>query len=250
MITRDWLSFGNRKYRKKYGTSLLTFGLPAYKSRSGFMVCPGAKDCIAGCYARQGFYMMSPSRKLQEARLKLTQDTRFVEIISAEIQRRKPKYIRIHDAGDFYSVRYLHHWISIALMNPQVFFFTYSKMLPVIKVAGSLPDNLKIVFSEGGKFDHMINREQDQFSRIFKTVRELRSAGFVNASHEDMKPIKAGVKKLGLVYHGITTRVFSTGGCDAKGSGVQLSNGVRQVQGGKGFRPATAAVVPSVSMRV
>lgn len=211
MKQRDWLTYGNRKYRKKYGSSLLTFGLPAYKSQNGFTVCPGAKDCIKGCYARQGFYVMSPSRKLQEARLRLTQDVSFVDIISAEIQRRKPKYVRVHDAGDFYSVRYLHHWISIALLNPEVFFFSYSKMIPVIKVAGGLPDNFKVVFSEGGKWDDQIDREQDQFSRIFKTVKELRASGFVNASHEDMKPIKAGVKKLGLVYHGISTRVFNTG---------------------------------------
>ena len=198
MKQRNWLTFGNKKYRKKYGSSLLTFGLPAYRSQSGFTVCPGAKDCIAGCYARQGFYMMSPSRKLQEARLKLTQDPNFSIIIIAELQRRQPKYVRIHDAGDFYSVGYLWQWVTIACAFPDIFFFTYSKMVPIVKAAKGLPDNLKIVLSEGGKWDDQIDRKQDQFSRIFKSVKELRASGFVNASHEDMKPIKAGVKKLGL----------------------------------------------------
>ncbi len=248
---KNWLSHGNRKYRKKYGRKLLTFGLPAYKSKDGFVTCPGAKECIKGCYARQGFYLWSPVTKAQEARLKLTRRHDFMEIITAEIQRRKPKYVRIHDAGDFYSVRYLNYWIGIALQNPEVFFFTYTKMIPLVRIAGFIPPNFRIVFSEGGVWDNMIT-EHDQTARVFKSIKDLNAAGFVNASHEDMKPIRAGVRKLGLVYHGISSRVFNTGGCHAEKestAGVRLPNRVRKTRGVKGSedgRRPTAVPVPSV----
>jgi hypothetical protein len=218
-MLKDYFGCGNKKYAK-YGRKLLTFGIPAHRSQYGLITCPGAGKCRIGCYAEQGWYRSSRVHEVQEARLKLARSSgeSFVITLNNEIQRRKPKFVRIHDSGDFFDVDYLDRWIRICGLNPTVTFFTYSKMVPMIIARNNapptqkppMPDNLFIVLSEGGIWDHMIDQERDLFARVFKNARELRRAGFVNANKDDLALILKGKKKLGLVYHGYGNRRFDT----------------------------------------
>ncbi|HEB27009.1 MAG TPA: hypothetical protein ENI05_04435 [Porticoccus sp.] len=217
-MRKDFFSTGNKKY-KHYGRKLLTFGLPAHRSRSGLFTCPGAGKCIIGCYAQQGWYRSSRVRDVQEERLKLARSgEKMVDTLHAELCRRKPKFVRIHDSGDFFDSEYLERWIKLALMHPEMTFFTYSKMVPMIMARTNapsnlwhpMPPNLYIVLSEGGIWDHLINQDQDLFARVFKNNNQLRRAGFVNGGTDDLKLILKGHKKIGLVYHGYNNRRFDT----------------------------------------
>lgn len=213
----NYMSEANRKYQKHYNRrKFLMFGLPAHKSASGLITCPGAGKCLIGCYAQQGWYRSWKVKRLQERRLRLTfKGEKFVQAINQEIQRRKPKVVRIHDSGDFYDISYLERWVRICFMNPAVTFFTYSKMAPIIKAAqktGPMPSNLFIVLSEGGIWDKLINQATDLFACVFSNIRDLRQAGFVNGNDNDLALILKGHKKIGLVYHGYNCKKFSTGG--------------------------------------
>ncbi len=191
---------------------ILAFGIPAYRSESGKLTCPGASECLAGCYARQGFYVMPSVKKAQEARLKLTGHQDFPMVMSLEIQRRKPKIVRIHDSGDFYSMSYYRKWRDIAAMNPKVTFYAYTKMVGMFKTLAcpTPPANLKIVFSFGGKWDSLIDRESDAHSVVFGSLKELRSAGYKNCTVRDLT-YRSDVQKVGLVYHGFGSKAFTAG---------------------------------------
>lgn len=198
----------NAKLRKD---GILAFGIPAYKAESGRITCPGALDCIKGCYARQGFYVMENVKRAQRERLELTLSENFIGVMNAEIARRKPKIVRIHDSGDFYSIQYLRKWIHIARANRGTHFYGYTKMVPYFKgVALNLPSNLKITFSYGGKYDFMIDRERDAHSVVFNSLKELRAAKYTNCTERD-HTWKPSVRKIGLVYHGFASKAFEAG---------------------------------------
>ncbi len=190
---------------------ILAFGIPAYKAESGKLTCPGALDCIKGCYARQGFYVMPNVKTAQHERLKMTMGEDFTGTMIAEIERRKPKIVRIHDSGDFYSMAYFRKWLYIARSCRGVNFYAYTKMVPMFKgVAWNMPSNLKLVYSYGGKYDFMIDREVDAHSVIFNSKKELKAAGYVDCSVRDLT-YRPEVKKVGLVYHGFASKAFEAG---------------------------------------
>jgi hypothetical protein len=191
---------------------ILAFGIPAYRAESGKLTCPAAKDCLKGCYAKQGFYVMPNVRRAQEARLALAMSEDFIATMNAEITRRKPKIVRIHDSGDFFSLVYLRKWCHIARANKGTQFYAYTKMVAMFKhpMCPELPANLKIVFSYGGKYDAMIDREKDAHSVIFDSVEALNAAGYVDCHERDFT-YKPEVKKVGLVYHGFNSKAFTAG---------------------------------------
>lgn len=49
------------------------------------------------------------------------------EAMIEEIKRVKPKVVRIHVAGDFYSVEYTMQWIQVVRACPEVTFFAYTR---------------------------------------------------------------------------------------------------------------------------
>lgn len=212
---RNWFSSGkNNRKHKKYGSKLLTFGLPALKSKTGITTCPGAGTCVRGCYAQQGHYVMPHVKQTQERRLALTLKPNFREIISQELTRRHPKYVRLHDSGDFYTPCYLGEWLWIIDQHPEILFFAYTKMVLYFlsSLGGGLPENFKVAFSEGGRWDRLIDRKRHKFARVFDSKKKLLKAGFVNASKDDLPAILGRNNKIGLVYHGWKSRKFTTGG--------------------------------------
>ena len=122
------------------------------------------------------------------------------------IQKKKVDILRLHDSGDFYSINYLNKWIQIANDNKEVIFYAYTKSIPFFKRTKEmdtnflLPKNLKIIFSEGSKKDNLINTNKDRHSRIFKDIKSLLSAGYINASDNDLNAITDN-KKVGLLLH-------------------------------------------------
>lgn len=184
-------------------SGISTWGIPAFKSASGKLTCPGAKDCVKGCYARQGFYVMPNVRKAQEERLALSESPEFVQTIVDEIKRRGIKRLRIHDSGDFYSLTYLRRWFEIAKACPETHFYAYTKMVAMFKahVCPQVPPNFTVIFSYGGKWDHFINQTQDRHSRVFTTLSDLKKAGYSDAHDDDTKALVAN-HRVGLVYHG------------------------------------------------
>jgi hypothetical protein len=62
----------------------------------------------------------------------------------------------------------------------------------------AIPDNFRVTYSFGGKFDSQIDGPN---ARIFATLDERIAAGYVDGNESDM-PAILGEHNIGLVYHG------------------------------------------------
>lgn len=70
----------------------------------------------------------------------------FVIRMNQELQKKKPKIVRIHVSGDFYSQAYVDKVFEIARLNPGIQFYTYTKALEFDY--SKRPSNLKILVSD------------------------------------------------------------------------------------------------------
>ena len=191
-----------KKTSKVLGLKVFNFGIPAYKSITGKLTCPMADECIKFCYARKSAYTWSNVKPAFERRYELTKTSDFIVEMNAEIQKRKPQYVRVHDSGDYYSREYLQKWIEIAKANPDVRFYSYTNMVELLKEI-TLPENYDIIYSMSGKQKHMINTEVDRHARIFSNSIELLKFGYIDTSEIDLYATKWFNKtnKVGLIIH-------------------------------------------------
>ena len=187
----------NRKM-KQSSARVFNFTLPALTT------CPMAGACARGCYARQGAYIFSNVKPKHERNYEASQTDEFVSRMIQEVRQSRATHIRIHDSGDFYNREYMNKWFSIIEAMPDVKFYAYTKMVEMFKHAHK-PRNLGIIYSFGGKQDHLIDVRVDRHSQVFKHVDDLINAGYVDASHDDMLALTPN-HRVGLVYHGAKSK--------------------------------------------
>lgn len=100
------------------------FNIQASKQTCG-RICPG-------CYAHKE-QVRFPTTVLgaRESRFAESKLPTFASKINAELAnlRTKPKYFRVHASGEFYSQEYIAAWEQIALANPNIIFYAYTKRL-------------------------------------------------------------------------------------------------------------------------
>lgn len=190
-----------KKTSKENKAKILNFSIPAYKTKSGKSTCPFAGGCQKYCYAQKGNYTRFPIvQELMEKKYLLSKQNNFVNLMNEEITKKKPTHVRIHDSGDFYSPLYLQKWIDITTDNKNIIFYAYTKSIKFFVEGFTVPTNLKIIFSEGSKTDNLINVNKHRHARIFKTSEELKAAGYIDASSNDLQAITDN-KKVGLIFH-------------------------------------------------
>ncbi len=191
-----------KKTSKELGLRVFNFGIPAYKSASGKLTCPMADSCVKFCYAKKGAYIWSNVKPAFEKRYQLSKTDMFVDAMNAEIRKKKPDYVRVHDSGDYYSRAYLKKWIDIANSNPNVRFYSYTNMIDMM-LKTSLPSNYDIIFSDSGKQKHLIDERKHRHTKIFKSNDDLNSAGYTDASSIDLHATRwfNNTVKVGLVFH-------------------------------------------------
>lgn len=200
----------NTKMKKSSdaGYKVYNWTIPAFRTNNGFKTCPNAGVCAVGCYAQQGAYRFSSVSAAHHRNLDLAESDNFVRLMIQDIEAkiRKPDarvFIRIHDSGDFYSDEYTKKWLQIInhfLSTYRVFFYAYTKEVARFK-SMDIPENFRVIYSFGGKQDHLIDPNTDRHARVFETTSELKAAGYINASNNDLRAIGVA-KKIGLVYHG------------------------------------------------
>ena len=191
-----------KKTSKELKLRVFNFGIPAYKSASGKLTCPMADECVKFCYAKKGAYIWSNVKPAFEKRYQLTKTDDFVEAMNAEIRKKKPDYVRVHDSGDYYSRAYLKKWIDIANSNPNVRFYSYTNMIDMM-LKTSLPSNYDIIFSDSGKQKHLIDETKHRHTKIFSSHADLDRASYTDASSIDLMATKwfNNTNKVGLVFH-------------------------------------------------
>ena len=190
---------------KKLGLRVFNFGITAYKTKSGKLTCPFADECIKFCYAKKGAYIWSNVAKVFEQRYELTKQSNFIDIMKAEIIKKRVDFLRVHDSGDFYSNKYFLDWMQIAEQLPNVKFYAYTNSISIVKNnSKSIPNNFDFIFSDSGKQTNLIDKSKDRHTKIFKTETELQNEGYINASKIDLfasKYINPNNNKVGLIYH-------------------------------------------------
>ena len=191
-----------KKTSKALSLRVFNFGIPAYKSASGKLTCPMAEECVKFCYAKKGAYIWGNVKPAFEKRYELSKTDDFISAMNAEIQSKKPDYVRVHDSGDYYSKAYLDKWIEIAIHNPNVRFYSYTNMIEMF-LNTSLPDNYDIIFSDSGKQKSLINPLKHRHTKIFSTSFALQEAGYTDASSVDLMATKwfNNTNKVGLIFH-------------------------------------------------
>lgn len=140
---------------KKATLKTWNFDIPAITT------CIGADKCKSYCYATKGFYKMAIVKAKHEANLTASKLDSFNQIINGELAELKAKdkieAVRIHSSGDFYSREYLMKWKSLALDHNDLIFYCYTKSIPLF-LGEFFPDNFRIIYSTGGKYDHLIGK--------------------------------------------------------------------------------------------
>jgi hypothetical protein len=201
----------NKKMKDSGGgkVRIYNFGIPAFRSMSGMVTCPNAGNCTTGCYARSGFYHMDSVKQAYERSLSLTLSDDFQAEMNKELARvlkntqrvSQELMVRIHDSGDFYSLKYFQDWMELAFYWPDVQFYAYTKQVAMVKAnLDDIPPNVKLIYSFGGKQDHLIDIENDRHSVVFRNRDELNHYHYADASGDDF--VAVNNRCVGLVYHG------------------------------------------------
>ena len=177
---------------------IATFSLPAV------ITCPGADKCLKAGYCHAGNYNYRSNKDKQSDNYLISQSDKFVDMICDELTNKYTytKYVRIHPTGDFYSMDYFKKWVSIAVRNPSVIFYAYTKSIDIVKaykIISELPENMIITYSYGSKFDDMINPDTDYHAVIIPSDADV-PAGYVDGSVDDLVMCK-GNTKIALRYH-------------------------------------------------
>jgi hypothetical protein len=83
--------------------------------------------------------------------------------------------VRIHVGGDFFNLKYFLAWCKVAIDNPDLLFYAYTKSLNYwLKAAAvdAIPENLVLTASRGGRLDHLIDEHNLRESVVVKSVEE------------------------------------------------------------------------------
>ncbi len=83
------------------------------------------------------------------------------------------KSVRIHASGDFFNQKYFDMWLEIAMENPNIEFWAYTKSLKYwVNRINNIPNNLILTASYGGKNDELIQEYNLKHSIVIKQPKE------------------------------------------------------------------------------
>ena len=216
----------------KLGKEIFTFSLP-----SGF-TCPNALECLSKANRTTGkiqdgkhtqFRCFSASQEalfpsVRQQRwdnfeaLKGLTTEQMASLIFLSIPTKASK-VRVHVGGDFFSQAYFDAWVNVAKRMPDVIFYAYTKSLPYwIARLDSIPDNLILTASRGGRKDNLIDQYGLREARVVFSEDEAEKLG-LPIDHDDSHAYTKG-GSFALLIHGTQPKG------SAAGKAKQALNGV------------------------
>lgn len=137
------------------GVSKLGADIPSVNLPPGCTCRPNA-PCFKRCYARKGRFMFTHNQALLQRNLDVwRQDAEQYER-DVTIAAFHSRFFRWHSSGDIPDAAYLSMMVRIAQALPNTSFLAFTKKFELIneyiRSNGSLPDNLRVVFSAWGSF--------------------------------------------------------------------------------------------------
>ena len=240
--------FGNAKLTELIGT----FSLPAGHT------CPSAKDCLSKanretgkitdgpetkfrCFAATGETVFTSVRSARWNNFELLKAAKTLQEMADLIQRSLPRgvaKVRIHVSGDFFNETYFKAWLNVALNNPAIIFYGYTKQLPyLVKFKKQIPANFKLTSSKGGLHDALIAEHNLKYAEVVFSAEEARRKG-LELDHDDSK-----------AYGGDTSFALLIHGTQPKGTlAAEAWNGIKKLVGG--YSPEKRKLQESLSKKV
>lgn len=207
----------------KLDPNITTFSLPA-----GY-TCPGARECLSRadrntgrirdgrhtlvrCYASSMEARRPSVRAARWHNLELLKACKspgeMARLILASLSP-YAGFVRVHDAGDFYSADYFDAWLEVARQRPRSTFYAYTKSLPFWvrrlslvgtgREPGELP-NFVLTASVGGTHDHLIDEHGLRSARVVFSPLEADALG-LDVDHDDSHAMNHG-PDFALLLHG------------------------------------------------
>jgi hypothetical protein len=195
MLKPNRLSFAKGNAKLKGDTA--TLSLPAGHT------CPCALECLAKADRETGKLTDGPDAKIRcyaataENLFRVVRTSRWhnfellrgksipemVLLINNSLPRKGIKLVRIHASGDFFSQAYFDAWLIVAIMNPNLIFYGYTKALDYwIARLPIMPANFRLVASLGGRLDHLAKPNGLRTALI---VWKESDAGTLPIDHDD-----------------------------------------------------------------
>ena len=171
-----------------YEDKVFEFNLPAGHT------CPQASECllkadrftgkmthgknqIFRCYAAmtERFPAVRDARWSNLELIRKSKD--IVGFISLSLPKKADR-IRIHGSGDFFKQSYFDAWLEIARLNPNILFWAFTKSVQFwVNRIDTIPENLILQASRGGKQDHLIDEYNLKSATVYKTIELAKKSG-------------------------------------------------------------------------
>lgn len=176
--------------RYLFDSKAFTWSLPSGTT------CPGAEQCLAIADRHTGKIWNGPKQKFKcysavterypSVRNRLWANFEAVKgktphqvySILSRIRPAKMSLCRIHTAGDFFSQSYFDGWLLFVMDNPQIRFWAFTKSLNFwISRLDSIPPNLVLQASTGGRFDNLIQAHGLKYAKVVWSRQEAETLG-------------------------------------------------------------------------
>lgn len=203
---------GNAKLAK----SIATFSLPAGYS------CPFAKNCLSKadrttgkivdgkhcefrCFAASQECTYPGVRKSRWFNFDTVKSFKDLPSLAVLIHRSLPRHIdkvRVHVSGDFFSETYFLAWLNVAINNPTIIFYGYTKAVKyLVKYKTQIPQNFRFTASKGGTCDSLIKKHNLKSAEVVYSLKEAKQKR-LEIDHDDTLAIE-GKSSFALLLHGV-----------------------------------------------
>ena len=202
---------GNAKLSK----AIATFSLPAGHS------CPFANECLSKanrmtgkiidgkhckfrCFAASQEALFPSVRNQRWHNFELLRSNSTIEKMGSLIQKSLPyglNTVRVHVSGDYYNESYFLAWLNVAINNPLLTFYGYTKATPfIVKYKKYIPKNFKLTASKGGTCDSLIKKHKLKSAEVVFSTKEAQDKN-LEIDHDDSHAYD-GTKSFALLLHG------------------------------------------------
>jgi len=178
-----------QKLQKKIGKKVYSLDLQAGVS------CPFAMDCKSmvvekdgkltikdgkytqfRCYAASGealYTLTYRQHRHNYLTIKKAKTVKQIKKLILESMPHDAKVIRLHSSGDFFTESYFRAVLEVCKETPHIRWYGYTKAIPYL-VKYTLPKNLRLVASYGGKHDHQIDENNLVSCKVVYSKNEAK----------------------------------------------------------------------------
>jgi hypothetical protein len=199
----------------KLSTAIGTFSLPAGWSCNFAKECyskadrktgtiTDGKNCQFRCFAASEECVFTNVRQARWRNFEMLKNAKSLEKMANLIQRSLPfgiGIIRVHPSGDFFNETYFLAWLNVALNNPMLICYGYTKCIPfLIKYKKHIPSNFRFTASMGGKCDNLVKKHKLRYAQVIFSTEEARRKN-LPVDHDDSEALY-GKQNFLLLLHG------------------------------------------------